>query len=386
MKKNILIVLLCFIVSFPTFAYEVKLNGVDYQLVEPLQVNDNTMYLSAVDIANVVFGNYSRQDNLISNSYYRLVLYAHNSRFSLNSIVKTLRYFPFLQQDVLYVPVEVLDYFDIEYYLDDEELLINTPIFYSLIKERFDNNYFTSADYSLDNLPPYLINFLTEEQIDEALELTYSDEYYLSFMDNSIREEVYTVLAEKLKGAPYNRLEVLYKEYSNGKIGNVVQEDIRIEISPELDKLIITIGDDTFEYSNILATFLPSVTDEVIIEKTIDVTIMHSLYTYYRDKFDLRDDIYYTPLYFTSTDSTNIFAHDAYDNEKDSMDYTIDIQRLRHARNIQYIINVRAQDVVEFEQEASVQDILEDMLGDLLETTDEETLKELLESLLSIEQ
>ncbi len=334
MKKTILISLAFVAISASTYA--VTLNGVPYKLTQPLYTAE-TAYISAEDAADILLGELIA-DNQIKLGNLTMTIPADLQGVILNGALETLTYSPMVENGIYYVPVEVLDIFNVGHQFDTD-LALFTPAPSSLVGETINDELFTQASYSFNELPSYLTLLGSATDITNAVNKSLTGDYTLAFVDNSAKSDVYTTFDSMLNQAPYNNIIFTYHEFNDGSLGELIR--VQGNVSVNQNNLVITIGDETFECSNLITTYLPTNQDELSIEKSIDTTIMQAFYTFYRDKYNLMDDIYYSPITNTSVSQENTFSQNVH-TDADGQ-YTINVNKIRPADYVEYVLDVVGQ-------------------------------------------
>lgn len=353
-NKIVWVTLLSLLIVCPIFAttqYSVYLNGISYTTQHPLIEKNDTLYISLEELAIMTLSPLEHVDDS-----YTLTL--HDSKvslrdkflsYSVGNEKKVLPEAPFSVDDLLYVPVTFLDDLDYPYTLDLENNIFTlealTP--YSRNVDKIDNHTFKALDESLKVLPAHVNAFCSDEAVAEALNTALLEKQYIAFMDNSSFETVYNSFNAKFSFSPYSNIQVTIREidtqtYPN-KITRTTTLPAKVKMSPHTFKL--SIGDEQFDYPMIWPTFYPSksFTDQDLT-KTIDVTLMHALYEYYRNHYDLRDDIYFSPFTTVTSDRTGTMSHDAYSLSVDKVEthYTVKVYRTHPSGSIHYMIDIIA--------------------------------------------
>ncbi|OON98567.1 MAG: hypothetical protein ATN35_04525 [Epulopiscium sp. Nele67-Bin004] len=348
MNKKFLLTCACFLFGSTVFANDTQLSisGVSYEPVAQMYNNEVANYISIEDFANITMGEYSSA----SNGKYQVetltdsITFTTGANFLTSNKTRVVFSNPVLLiDDMLYIPIDVFEALELGIQQNDIiDISLSIPTTHIL--DTLDSKLFTQlpSTNSFNNLPTYIDGLVSNETIEETKKLAQSGDYYFSFVDNTNKQDIYNELNTKINRSSYGNIEIIYREFANDSISSTITETVDIDIQD--DSLHFSIGEHEFEYSNILATFAPSIDEKNIsIEKTIDVTLMHAFYTFYRNTYRLKDDEYFSPIYLTESGNVNSFSQHVYtidDATGEIMDYTITVHRLRNVNNLQFIIDI----------------------------------------------
>ncbi len=348
MNKKFLLTCACFLFSSTIFANDTQLSvsGVNYEPVAQIYNTNVTDYISIQDFANITMGEYSSTGNnkyQVETSTDSITFTADANFITSNKSRVVLSNPTLLIEDILYIPLDIFETLGLGVQQNEIiDIYIQVPT--TNILDIIDKKLFTflPSTHSFNNLPTYIDALMSDEEIEDAKQLAQSGEYFFSFIDNTIRQEVYNELANKINKSSYSNIEIMYRQFENDTISSTIIENIDVDI--QKDSLKFVIGESEFEYSNILATFDPSQDEENIsIEKTVDVTLMHAFYSFYRNTFLLKDDEYFSPIYLTQSGNVNSLSQKVYtidDNTGETITYVITVHRVRNVNSLQFIIDI----------------------------------------------
>jgi hypothetical protein len=145
--------------------------------------------------------------------------------------------------------------------------------------------------------------------------------------------------------SPYNNLSVVIREVNlhAEKSSIIGLTTLPLSVTPTDTSLQIKIGEEIFDYETIWATFTPYATaKQMSLNKTIDVTLMNFLYEYFRDKIDLRDDLFFSPLLCLSNERTATLTYNTYFNDAthNTQEYDVFVYRVHPTGQLTYIVDI----------------------------------------------
>lgn len=352
-QKIISILLLLFIFLIPISAqdtpYTLRVNGIPYMNSSPLIEHRNQLYISSDDLSHILMTpiTYSDSTYKFTINNQKIELKSGTSSYSSNSQNKAFSVPTLVINGLFYVPCELFSQLGYPYTItaSDKVLSIKTPVPYSRNADDPLTHSFKPAKANLENIPEHVLQLSHVPSFEKIIDHAIRNKLYISFLDNSSFENVYKVFGDKFKSSPYNNISIILREIDTSVYPNVIKNTVTLPVSVQMtpDFFNIAIDDISFEYKKLWSTFYPahSLTD-VDLHKSVDATLMRVFYTYYRDRYDFRDDTYFVPHMELSSDRTTTMSHGAYtlSHDEQKTDYRIHIYRVHPSGSMNYIIDL----------------------------------------------
>ena len=335
--------------------YTLHINGIPYELTTPLLSKNDTLYIALPQLADLTFGEITtQQDTFTFNFQDKAYKFKSNQKdFESGFKSSSLTVPTFFMDETLYVPLEVLDYLSCSYEIQESTGIINLicPTIYSPNTDSPIDHTYIESPYHLKNLPKHIQSFSTEGTFEEILNDALTNKYYISFLDNSNSNKVTNYLKDRLAYSPYNNILVSYRVINTHTYPNKITDTITLPLKLDFygPTLRLNLNDTVWTYPAIWSTYYPSYSlNEMNLQKSVDSTLMHALYEYYRNEFDLKDDKYFHPYSFITSERTNQLINNTYSlsyKDDDSLNeyetnYTVKVQRVHPSGQIHYIIDI----------------------------------------------
>ncbi len=287
----------------PTFAdaqFTLTLNGMTYEPSYSPRLVDEHLYISLEDLSAMTYSNYSQDEK----GYYTLSLQSTTLTFSANS--KNIKIngkqtifteATSLVNDVLYVPITYLDIAQYTYSLskDKTKLSINAMIPYSSTTDTYNlHKTIPSAHrYFSDVFKGLLEDKEATTLVNEAIK----NNQYLSFASTSYKAELIKGMKDVLTSSP--EMEVTFRQLDlmtpTPSCKNLTSYPLKLSV--QSDGINLKFNDKQLSYTCVWPTYNPSTHyTDIDINKSLDVMVMRALYEYYRDTYDLKDDIHFSPV------------------------------------------------------------------------------------------
>lgn len=361
MKNYLKLICLIFILFMtPIFAqspYTLHINDIPYELNNPLLSKNDTIYIALPQLADLTFSEITtKEDTFILNFQDKTYTFRPNQKtFEAEFKSAPFKASTFLMNEILYVPFEVFDYLNCSYEIQKTTGVINLtcPTVYSPNSDTPKDHTYIESPYHLKNLPEHILSFTTEDSYEEMLNNPLTNKHYISFVDNSNKDKVTHYLKNRLSYSPYNNISVSYRLINTHTYPNKITDTITLPLKVDFysNTLRLQLNDTVWTYPVIWATYYPphSLT-EMSLQKSVDSTLMHALYEYYRNEFDLKDDKYFKPYSVLTSSRTNQIVNNTYSlsyKDNDSLNeyetnYTVKVQRVHPSGQIRYIIDIYA--------------------------------------------
>lgn len=362
--KNLVKMLVFFFIFLSTTTlqasttYSLKVNNILYNLESPLIQKNDMLYITADELAEITFGTLTEHKGTYTLSVQgKDVLFAPNKlSFNLEGKSYTFSVSPFILDDKLYIPIELLNSlgYSLKTNSNTQEIFLNIPTPYSRNMDDPQEHHFIDSFYNLERLPAHLLNLSSEEVLQSAITSAVSSKQYISFLDNTNKAKLADFIRTRVTYSPYNNMKVSFRVINTHTYPNTFTDTITLplKVSFSGDNLILYIGNTRIDSPMYWATFYPSKTlTQMDLHKSFDATLMRALYEYYRNTYGLKDDKYFQPFTLISSDRTNEMVHDAYSLSFKSDDslteyestYTVRVNRIHPSGSIHYIIDVLAE-------------------------------------------
>lgn len=361
MKNYLKLICLIFILFMtPVSAqspYSLHINSIPYELTSPLISKNDTIYIALPQLASLTFSELHTNEGIfILNFQDKIYKFRPNqSTFEAEFKSATLTAPTFLVGETLYVPFEIFDYLNCSYEIQTSNGVINLtcPTIYSPNSDTPKDHTYIESIYHLKNLPEHILSFTTKDACKEILDTALTNKDYISYVDNSNKDKVVHYLKNRLTYSPYNNITVSYRLINTHTYPNKITDTITLPLKIDFygDNLRLQLNDTVQTYPVIWATYYPSHSlTQMDLQKSVDSTLMHALYEYYRNEFDLKDDKYFKPYSILTSSRTNQIVKSTYSlsyEENDSLNeyetnYTVKIQRVHPSGQIRYIIDIYA--------------------------------------------
>nr|WP_307991982.1 hypothetical protein [uncultured Niameybacter sp.] len=361
MKNYLKLICLIFILFMTPISaqspYSLHINGIPYELTSPLISKNDTIYIALPQLASLTFSELNTNEDIFTLNFQDKIykFRPNQSTFDAEFKSATLTASTFLVGDILYVPFETFDYLNCSYEIQTATRVINLtcPTIYSPNSDTAKDHTYIESVYHLKNLPEHILSFTTKDACKEILDATLTNKDYISFVDNSNKDKVVNYLKNRLTYSPYNNITVSYRIINTHAYPNKITDTITLPLKVDFygDNLRLQLNDTVRTYPVIWATYYPSHSlTQMDLQKSVDSTLMHALYEYYRNEFDLKDDKYFKPYSILTSSRTNQIVKSTYSlsyEENDSLNeyetnYTVKIQRVHPSGQIRYIIDIYA--------------------------------------------
>lgn len=330
-NKLLIIVLFLLFLTSPVSAdtdYTITLNHMTYSPRHPVYSKEHMLYLSTDDFTSLTYGQITPKD-----STYTLTIQGHTLTFTPNERIASidgkttiLTHMPILLNSLVYLPVEFLTSIQYPYTLDTDKLqltLFSLPP-YARTSDAYKDHAFMNTNSA---------TFLQELKAlaSESTALTLLSEAkrknnYISFVDNGDKEVLFNrIHSELLKSKP---MRVVMRDIDflspSPKVSVLKQLPLSAKVTS--NTLLTELGKDKMAYNCIWAAYMPSDDPlKIDITKSIDSTLMRMLYEYYRNQYDLKDDLHFSPVVTIHTDRSDYVAYTVYSDHLQDLQHQYEI-------------------------------------------------------------
>lgn len=327
--------------------YQIKLNGMSYKSIDQPLVIDDVYYISLSDLANLTYGSYHKDGD-----YYRLTIlddtlllrapnrsFLHNSKqVILNTPIREIN-------NQTYVPLELLDAIEYPYILDDKDnlLIVDAKAPYSRTTDPYkDHILFKHASMAFN---PLLNALVSEEEGNTIIKKAKQNKNYISFILNPSENDFWELIHDEAKELPpiqvtVRKFDFLSNTPHNSDFSTI---PIKVRVQDDEDLFTLTLGDQKISTNCLQTAFYPYGLDQTVdVSKTIDATIMRLIYEYYRDFYDLKDDIYYSPVSFVHIGRCDSMIYPVYSDQliDEAYTYELAIYKQINTDGINYIVDI----------------------------------------------
>lgn len=361
MKKYILLMFICLtMLAFPLYAasaavsktdssYTITLNHVAYRPSHPIVEKDGYVYLSIEDLCSLTYGTYT-SSTTNDAATYQMVLQKHRIACTLNSskayvdgAQKPLKGTLYLQEDTVYVPLHLLELAEIDYTFDEQTNSFNfkPAVPYSTTTDSYKEHRL--LEVSETDLQGLLTPLVTNENISTLYASLKKNQQYVSLLSSYAKQNLLAALQKRLKDFP--ELEFVFRENDflspSPALTKLTTKPFTTKFNG--DTLQLQFEDQTLSSSSCYLTFTPlSSKSGIDIDETLHTMIMRILYEYYRDYYNLKDDVNFSPITLTQMDRTNSISYAVYYNaiNGSSTHYTLSIYKQLVDGRVRYVIDL----------------------------------------------
>lgn len=353
MKNKLwLIVTIFFLMCPAVFAnvpYTITLDNIQYAPSHPVIEKNGMLYLSEFDFEAITLCEFSKTEKSTLLTFGKdTIVFTPNERISkINNKSTILKDFPFTEKNIIYIPLSFLDFFKFPYTSDlaTHRIVIPYQVPRSLNSDSYDNHTFLETNITLKErsngfsaLETTFINLLKNGTISNS---------YIAFIDNQYKRPLLDHLNALLLESPYNNLEVVFREFDATTAPHTLSNIKRLPISIQAldNNLILNINNDSITSNCIFTSYVAGKEVSAIdMDKSVDMTIMHMLYQYYRNTYDFKDDKYFVPFFTATMERSDFITYPVYTlaSPKDDthVPYSINVYRTHMKNKIRYVIDV----------------------------------------------
>lgn len=351
MKKTFLsILLLCICLICPLQATTLtqavptlKLNNLTYIPVHPALLLNEMLYVSAEDLAAMTYGTLtSTEDTTLLTIQGQKISFRDKSRYiKVDNITKIMPISSLTHNEVIYLPVSLLDTIDYPYTLskDGTSLLINPLLPYSLATDTAESHKLLPTHYkTLEEIfDPLAIDESSSALIKSAL----INNQYLSFISTNYKKDALVTMKKTIPND--KQIKVHFRSLNTSSSIPALSTFTTYPVQYALDSngLELQLDDDKLIYSVFWSTYNPSThTTSIDLNKSLDVMIMRSLYEYYRNQYDLKDDLNLSPIINVQMGRSDAISYRVYLDQPDTtLEYKVMIYKQSFSDTTHYYVD-----------------------------------------------
>lgn len=344
---SLLIGLLSF--SFTTFAAEhppvLILNQMGYKPQYAPLLLKNKLYISGADLAAMTYGDFTQTEKTatlhIQSSTYTYSLEDHTMTCNKHNYTpKDSIYVS--EEQIVYFPLCILDDCSYPYSLKDNTLHITPLLPYSLATDTPSSHHRLALEKTsyLDLFGKYY----SEEEITALIADAKAHTDYLSLISVDQKDKCYHELKEVASVLPQVTVHLRHIDLSTSEpmIGQFKSTPLTYDFTGEF--LALQLGDTKLNCNCFWATYNPSSNSkhvEIDINKSLDVMTMRTLYEYYRDTYNIKDDLSLCPIIKVAMARADYMTNSIYFNDDTShKTYQVKIYRESDTKEINYYIDI----------------------------------------------
>ena len=328
-------------------SYKLILNGLTYEPTYTPIISQKNLFLSLNDLADMTYSSYiQNSDNTYLWSLQKTTLEftVKNKTVKVNQNQQTLNIAPFMVNNVLYVPISYLTLADYPYTLstDLKQLELTSLLPYSTSTDSYNSHTTLATDYI--DLESIFTPFLKEDN-QQFIQTAIKSKQYLSFASPAYKKDILAGLNKIIGSLPpleitYRNLDLLDEVPTSSSLTTYP-----LKVTTENNGLRLTFNHKNLIYKCLWPTYNPSASNTSIdINKSLDVMIMRALYENYRDTYDLKDDVHFSPITIVQMGSSESITYTVYSDHllDQTHTYTVTIYKYITAEKINYIVDLAA--------------------------------------------
>ena len=351
MKKTFLSILFLFIclicplqaTTLTQASPTIKLNNLTYKPLHSPQIINDMLYVSAEDLAHMTYGTLtSTEDTYTLRIQDKNINFTDASRnIKVNGILTLLKDGSLTTNQIIYLPISLLDCINYPYTLsnDASSVHIEPLLPYSLATDTAQGHTLLPTDYKMleEVFNPLVSDASSSDLIKDAL----IRNQYLSFISTRYKNEA--LVAMKKSISKDTQLTVHFRSLNSTGDTPILSTLTTYPLQYTLDSngLALQLGDTKLTYTCFWSTYNPSTyTTTIDLNKSLDVMIMRSLYEYYRDQYDLKDDLNLNPIIKVQMGRSDSIAYKVYlDQPNVTSEYEVIIYKESSAHTIDYYVD-----------------------------------------------
>ena len=327
----------------------IELNQLTYKPLHELQLIEDTLYISGEDLAMLTYGNYSSHEKdwelVIQNKKIRYT--SESNQIQIDGISKTLSHPTHLMQDVIYLPIEVLDTIKYPYTLSDnpKRLQIMPLLPYSTSTDNSNSHHkFTTPSRDLTEI---LKSVIKEEAASQALiDQCKLERCYISLTNTTYKTRCFEEMKALLNSSQYYKSEinVYFRELIHSNDAPALSKFDKLPLRYKLTSsgLELKIGDASYKTQVFWSTYSPYQDEFVAIDlnKSFDAMLMREIYNTYRNRYDLKDDIDTSPIVTIQMGRSDQIRHKVYfDDASNPTPYQVVIYKMSTGKADNYYVD-----------------------------------------------
>lgn len=351
MKKTFLSILfLCICLICPLQATTLtqanptlKLNNLTYTPIHPALITNETLYVSAEDLASLTYGILtSTDDTTLLTIQDKKISFTDASRYiKVDGITKMMPTSTLTHNEVTYLPITLLDTISYPYTLSENGTFLSiTPLPpYSLATDTAQSHIILSTHYkTLEEIfDPLIIDTSSSALIHNAL----INNQYLSFISTTYKKDAFARMKKMLPNDKQIKVHFRSLNTSSNTPTLSTLTTYPLQYTLDTNGLNLQLGEHKLAYTCFWSTYNPDThTTNIDLNKSLDVMIMRRLYEYYRDQYDLKDDLNLSPIIKVQKGRSDAISYLVYLDQPDSAsEYKIIIYKESFANAINYYVD-----------------------------------------------
>lgn len=351
MKKIFLSILcLCICLIYPLEATTLtqtvptlELNNLTYLPIHPALMQNKVLYVSAEDLASLTYGTFtSTEADYLLTIQGKKISFTSGSRYiKVDGIIKLLPISTLTHNEVIYLPVSLLDTIDYPYSLSEDgtSLRIDPLLPYSLATDTAGSHKLLATHYK--SLEEIFDPLTMDKSSSSLIQTAVKNNQYLSFISAAYKKDALEAMKKFIPND--KQINVHFRSLKTFSNSPTVSQFTTYPVQYTLDSegLNLQLGDNKLTYSLFWSTYNPSThSTDIDLNKSLDMMIMRSLYEYYRAQYDLKDDLNLSPIMNIQMGRSDTLSYRVYlDEAHTSLEYEVLIYKQSFADTIHYYID-----------------------------------------------
>ena len=352
--SGILLAFICFITPIyaqDTTAPSLTVNHLPYSPVHAAKLINDMLYLSGEDLAQMTYGTYeaSTSGEILHIQNHSILYTSDTYAIKVDGIKKQLTHPTKTIDQTLYLPVSVLELIHYPYTLSSEQksLDITTLLPYSTATDQPASHTLFPTSYK--QFDEALSPAASQEVYSTLISQAQSHNQYISSMNTTYKTNCLAEIDEMIRSPLHSNLKTIvhFRQLDCHSGVPILSSFTTLPITYKVQEsqLKLTIGTTPVKSPLFWATYNLSQTDPISIDlnKSLDAMIMRSIYEYYRDLYDLKDDLHTSPIINIKMGRSNQISYLVYlDDATLQTQYELVIYRMTSAHTVQYYVDLKA--------------------------------------------
>lgn len=326
----------------------ISLNHVSYHPIHEAKIMDQTLYLSAEDFAAMTYGQYEVLDDheclTIQNT--PIVYVATERTFKVNHVKRVSNTPTYIIDGVTYLPIEILDFIKYPYTLSENQLTLSLTALMPFSTTSDDVNEHLVFETEYNDFYDVLGGIMPNNKVSQIVRHADSNKAYISLMSTAYKTDCLELMRDvtRIYDKEDVEIKVHLRQLDATQTSPIISDfdTLPLSYSHTSSGLKVNLGKDTYMTPFFWATYNPSVKGATAIDlnKSLDVMTMRSIYAYYRDQYDLKDDLSTLPMCIVNQDASEYISYDVYlDDDTTQNHYQVILYRMATPHTIEYYVD-----------------------------------------------
>lgn len=352
MKKIIYVFLLSLVgLIYPIYAETssinlptIVLNHITYSPRFEPQIHEDMLYLSGDDLAALTYGRYEHTDSedKLTVQNQKLVYTKNSTTILLDSITKTLKHPTLEVNDTIYLPLCILDELSYPYtYSEKNHSLSIVPLMpYSTATDNYSTH--TTIPSSYKTFEDILTPLVDQDETSRLMNELSTNKCYISFMTTNHKSRAFEAMAPILEKQRWDGLKTMVhlRQLDTSKSLPTISTFKTFEAAYKLREngLEFFLNGKSCPNPFFWATYKEPTS--IDINKSLDAMILRCIYVYYRDLYNLKDDIITSPITTIQMGRSDSVSYHVYlEDGKHNPEYQVLIYKMYCSNCIHYYVD-----------------------------------------------